>query len=151
MENYFLICWEIHMLTVPGKTSSISLNSLLITWDGSILLVVWPGFLQINFLFRKVIWKMSRLHNEAAISLWQASLGGEGEGLWYPKYDEGLTLSAERCLVPCHGDVSPCLPGKSHHKANSSVNTGEGAWSEPGCPSPGIWWGNTPAPVTVWL
>lgn len=31
MENYFLICWEIYMLTVPGKTSSLSLNSLLIT------------------------------------------------------------------------------------------------------------------------
>ena len=41
------------MLTVPGKFSSVSLNSLLKTLDGSILLVVWPGFLWINFLFRE--------------------------------------------------------------------------------------------------
>lgn len=107
MENYFLICWEIYMLTVPGKTSSLSLNSLLITWDGSILLVVWPGFLWINFLFRKVIWKMSRLHNEAAVSLWQAGLGGEGEGQRCPKYDKEFALGARRCLVPSHGDDLP--------------------------------------------
>lgn len=36
---------------MPGKMSSISLNSLLITLDGFILLVVWPGFLKINFFF----------------------------------------------------------------------------------------------------
>lgn len=57
------------MLTVPGKISSISLNSLLVTLDGSVLLAVWPGFLQINCLFRKVIWKMLRLHSELALSV----------------------------------------------------------------------------------
>lgn len=51
MENYFLICCETDRLTVPGKMSSISLNSLLITLDGFILLVVWPGFLKIKFFF----------------------------------------------------------------------------------------------------
>lgn len=53
MENYFLTSCETYMLTVPGKFSSVSLNSLLKTLDGSILLVVWPGFLWINFLFRE--------------------------------------------------------------------------------------------------
>lgn len=53
MENYFLISCETCMLTVPGKFSSVSLNLLLKTSDGSILLVVWPGFLWVNFLFRE--------------------------------------------------------------------------------------------------
>lgn len=128
MENYFLICWEIYTLSMPGKTSSLSLNLLLITWDGSILLVVWPGFLWINFLFRKVIWKMSRLHNEAAVSLWQASLWGEGEGC--PKYDKEFALGARRCLVPSHGDDLPCLPGESHHKAKSSCESWRGKYDQ---------------------
>ena len=35
MENYFLISCETCMLTVPGKFSSVSLNSLLKTSDGA--------------------------------------------------------------------------------------------------------------------
>lgn len=107
--NCFLICCEIHMLTMPGKISSISLNSLLITWDGSILLVVWPGFPYINFLFRKVIGKMSRLHNEAAVSLTGWSWGEE-EGQWPPKYGEGFALSPRRCLVLSYGEYLLPLP-----------------------------------------
>lgn len=107
MENYFLICGETHMLTVPGKTSFISLNLLLITWDGSVLLAVWLGFPQMNFFFRKVIGEMLRLHNEAAVSLWQAGLGGAGKGPWYPKHDEGLALGARRSLGPTHSHDLP--------------------------------------------
>lgn len=51
----FLICCETYMLTISGEISSVSLNSLLITLDGSILLVVWPGFLKTNVLFKKII------------------------------------------------------------------------------------------------
>lgn len=123
IENYFLICWETHMLIVPGKTSSISLNSLLITWDGSVLLAVRLGFPQMNFLFRKVIGEMLRLHNKAAVSLWQAGLGGAGKGPWYPKHDEGLPLGARRSLGPSTAAIFPCLPGKSHPRANSSCES----------------------------
>lgn len=81
MENYFLICCETYVLTTPGKNSFISLNSLLITSDGSILLVLWPGFLQRNVPFRKVIRRMLSLHDEAAASLCDRLEGREGWGV----------------------------------------------------------------------
>lgn len=90
---------------------------------------------------------MLSLHNEAAVSLCDSMTWGErGSG--------SDTQSIMRDLLSTQGDawhlvtenIFPCMTGIRAHKAKVVMNARKGAWPELGCPSPGIWWGNTSSP-----
>lgn len=116
MENYFLISCETCMLTVPGKFSSVSLNSLLKTSDGSILLVVWPGFLWVNFLFREGYLK------DVKVTYWGCSVtgwsGGRGE--------------VRRGLLSTQGDARHLVTKDTVPRMPGGTNPGQGAGPRPG-------------------
>lgn len=137
MENYFLISCETYMLTVPGKFPSVSLNSLLKTWDGSILLVVWPGFLWINFLFREGYLKDAKVTLRLLCDRLDWGRGGVRRGLLSTQGDAG-------CPVMKH--TVPCAPGcrlqgptvRRTPESGQGHSQGPSAWYlvEWHCPSP---------------
>lgn len=143
-KSFFDLLWDIHADSARENPST-SMNSTLITLDGSILLVVWPRFLQIHVFFRKTIWQMLSLHNEAASLCDRLELRGGGGDK-----ERGVTPKA-RWGICCHPKdksgtetVFPSMSGNGAHKAKAVTNPGEGAWPEPGCPPPSMWCGDTP-------
>lgn len=124
---------------MSGEISSISLNSLLITFDGSILLVVWPGFLQTNVLFKKIIWMKDVMFAQwgCCLCLWQPGVGREQEGERHPKYDEGVAVNPRRCLAPSHGEYLLLRAWNQGSQGQAVTNPRKELWSEAGCPSPG--------------
>lgn len=127
------------MLIISGEISSISLNSLLITFDGSILLVVWPGFLQTNVLFKKIIWMKDVMFAQwgCCLCLWQPGVGREQEGERHPKDDEGAAVNPRRRLAPGHGEYLPLRAWNQGSHGQAVTNPRKELWPEAGCPSPG--------------
>lgn len=127
------------MLMTSGEISSVSLNSLLMTFDGSILLVVWPGLLQTNVLFKKIIWMKSVMFAQwgCRLCLWQPGVGRKQEGERHPKYDEGVAVNPRSCLAPTHGEYLPLRAWNQGSQGQAVMNPRKELWPAAGCPSPG--------------
>lgn len=90
---------------------------------------------------------MLNLHNEAASLCDRLEWGGAKRGGVTPKAWWGI------CCHPKDTSgtetIFPSMSGNGAHKAKAVTNPGEGAWPEPGCPPPNVWWGDTPTDAHV--
>lgn len=99
-----------------------------------------------NFPFQEGYLKDVRLHNEAAVSLCDRLQWGKRGRRWHQSMMRDLLSTQGDAWHLAMVNIFPCMPGYRAHRANSSYEPWKGSMTRPGCPLPGVWWGNPSAP-----